>query len=212
MSVPQKTFEPQKIAAGDTINFVRAFSNYPASKGWSLKYEMRGGAQAIEFTSTAQGDSHAVTVASSVTALWLPKLYVLDGYAENSGTGERQRVYSNAIEIAPNLEAAAPDLDVRTHAQKMLELIEAVQIGKAAHDIIESDVEQTRIKRLSPAELRDEYNFWLFRRQQEIQAKNASNGRATGRNRLVQFVDPSGGGVNQFGALPPIFPNTQGQS
>jgi hypothetical protein len=206
MAVPQKQFEPIKINAGDTLSWIRFFSDYPASAGWQLVYEIRGQGQAIEFKSTASGDSHVILVASNVTLTWLPQSYVMVGYAENVATGERRQVYENSLTIAPNFENADPALDTRTHAQKMVELIQGVQLGKFKHDILESDVELTRIRRLTPKDLRDEYNYWVQIRSNEIKAENSKNGRSNQRNRFEVFVDPAVSSVGQFGALPPLFP------
>lgn len=205
MAVPVKTNEPLIIAAGDTIAFTRALQNFPASQGWSLKYEIRGLGAAIEFTSVAQGDSHSISVSSATTSAWVTGDFVLAGYAVNSGTAERIQFYLNNLTITENLVTATDQESQQTHAQKMIALIEAVQLGKATHDILESEIEQTRIKRLSPKELREERYSWLAERQREVAKENAANGRSNGRNRYVAFVDPTGSGLGQFGASP-IYP------
>ena len=206
MSVPIKNYEPIQIAAGDTLSWQRSLGNYPASQGWQLTYELRGNGQAIEFLSTANGDTHVILVTAATTATWIPGAYQMEGFAGNVSTGERERIYLNNLTVTPNLEGSAPDIDLRTQAQKMIQLIEAVQLGKATHDILESEVEGTRIKRLSPKELRDEYNYWKQIRQNEVKKENSKMGRSNGRNRYTVFTDPNQASVGQFGALPPIFP------
>jgi hypothetical protein len=201
-----RNYEPTEITAGDTLTFQRSIGKYPASAGWQLTYELRGRAQAIEFTSVASGDSHVITVPAATTASWLPGAYELEGYAGNIATGERERIFINNLTINRNLEGAAGDISVTTHAQRMIALIEAVQEGKATHDLLESEVEGTRIKRLSPKELREEYNYWKQMRQNEVRAADSLAGRSSGRNRFAVFTDPNGASIGQFGALPPIFP------
>lgn len=208
--VPQRHFEPVQIVQGDTINFIRYFGNYPASQGWQLQYNLRGGAQPIQFSSVANGDSHVVNVATAITATWLPNQYEMQGFAVNATTQERERIYFNNLLISTDLSAAAPDVDVKTHAQKMLMAIEAVQLGKFRHDILESEVEGTRLTRLSPIQLRQEYYWWLQRCREEVARDNAKAGRSNGRNRFTVFVDPAGQGINQYGALPPTFPYGNG--
>lgn len=205
MSVPVQTAEPLTFSAGDTVSFLKTLQDFPASSGWQIKYELTlaTGAAPIEFVSTAQADSHKILVAAATTAAWAAGDYVLSGYAVNSGTSERAQVYLNVCKVTANLQTSSASQE--THAQKMLRLIEAVQLGKATHDILESDIEQTRIKRLSPKELREERNYWLAERQREIQKANVAAGRSNGRNRYVAFVDPAGGGIGQFGASP-IYP------
>ena len=207
MAVPQQTFEPRQITAGDTLSWTRYFSNFPASAGWFLDYELRGEGQAISFQSTANGDSHVILVTAATTAVWLPQQYVFEGFAINTALAQRQRIFFNNLFIGINLPTSAADVDVKTHAQNMLELIESVQLGKYKNDILESDVEGTKIIRLSPSELRKEYLYWKNERMNEIRAANARAGRSNGRNRFEVFVDPAGGGAAQFGALPPpIWP------
>ena len=204
--LPQKHIEPVQIVQGDTINFIRYFGNYPASQGWQLQYNLRGGAQAIQFSSVANGDSHVLTVAAAVTATWLNGQYEMEGFAINAALGQRERIYLNNLLVILDLSAAPADQDIRTHAQKMLEAIEAVQLGKFKHDILESEVEGTRLQRLTPIQLRQEYYWWLQRRREEIAKANAQAGRSNGRNRFTVFTDPAGQGIGQFGALPPVFP------
>ena len=206
MAVPQKNYEPITVVAGDTISFIRYLSNYLASAGWQLEYNLRGGAQAIQFLSTASGDSHSVIVAATVTETWLPGAYLMEGFAVNAGTGERERIYLNNLTITPDLSTAGGDEVVTTHAQRMIALIEGVQEEKFTHDILNSDVEGTRIMRLTPPQLREEYNYWIQIRSNEIKIANSKAGRSNGRNRFTVFTDPSGQAMGQFGALPPIFP------
>lgn len=206
MAIPQSNFEPVSVVQGDTISFIRAFGDYPASQGWHLEYNMRGGAAPIQFSSSAQADSHVILVTAATTETWLPSEYILEGFAVNSTTGERERIYLNNLTVTLDTATAAPDVDIRTHAQKMIELIENVQLGKYKHDLLNTDVEGTRIMRLTPMQLREEYQWWLSQRKQEVAKANALAGRSNGRNRFEVFVDPAGQGLSQFGALPPIFP------
>ena len=204
-----KNYEPNSIVAGDTVSFQRSLGKYPASAGWQLTYELRGGGQVIEFSSTASGDTHSVTVLAATTAVWIPGEYVMEGFAGNVATGERERIFFNNLTVNPNLEGSPGSQSVTTHAQRMITLIEAVQEGKATHDLLDSEVEGTRIKRLSPKEIRDEYNYWIQIRQTEVRRADSLVGRSNGRNRFSVFTDPNGASIGQFGALPPIFPGVE---
>ena len=186
MSIAVASIEPLQIAAGDTILFLKSLADYPAGDGWQLKYELTNADGQYEFTSTASGDSHSITVDASATAAWLPGDYTLNGYAVNSASGQRQQVYFNYLTIRPDYTSAPGDN--RTHAQKMLALIEAVQLGKAAHDIVESEVETTRIRRLTPKELRDERDYWLAERSRETDLANTAAGRPSRRSVFAAFT------------------------
>ena len=201
-----KNYEPNQFTAGDTLTFQRYLGQYPASAGWQLQYTVKSDSNSYSFNSTPNGDSHVVTVAAAGTAKWIAGEYEMEGYAVNAGTSERARIFLNNLTVSPNLADANTVTEMQTQAQQMSALIEAVQLGKATHDILESEVEQTRIKRLSPKELRDEYNYWKQIRQNEIRKANSISGRSNGRNRFTVFTDPNGASIGQFGALPPIFP------
>jgi hypothetical protein len=209
MAIPPRSYEPNKLAQGDTISFIRSLGDYPATNGWNLTYELRGSGQVIEFSSTPSGDSHAVIVTAATTAGWIPFNHECEGYAINVGTGERSRIYHNYLLVVPNLQGSPADIDTSTHASRMLALIEAVQEGKFNHDLLSTEVEGTRILRLTPQQLREEYYFWKAERRREIRKANALAGRSDGRNRFVMFRDPAGGTVGQFGAMPPIYPNEE---
>jgi hypothetical protein len=171
MAVTPSSFEPQKLTAGDTVSFVKALADFPAGDGWALTYEVSGPNGQYEFNSAASGNSHLCTVAAATTAGWLPGEYELSGFAVNATTAERVQIYQAQLHVLPNTAAGAAAQ--QTHAQKMITLIEGVMLGKAGHDILESDIEGTCIKRLSPAELWQEYNYWRGVRAQETRGGKA---------------------------------------
>lgn len=191
------TREPLQLAAGDTVSFLKNLPDYPASQGWSLEYELSGNLS-FQFASVASGDSHQVDVAAADTALYVPGNYELRGFAVNAGTGGRAQIYQAPCPVTPNLGAVVQ----KTFAQKMVDVIESVLLGKAAHDILESDVEGTRIKRLSPAELRKEHAYWFTVRQNEIDGERATAGLPS-RNKIkprfqITSTGPLLGGFNPF--------------
>ena len=193
----QRWREPEEIAAGDTLTFNRRLSDYPATDGWSLLYVLRGGAQDIEFTSTADLDTHSITVPAATTAAWLPADYILAGYAVNAD--QRFQVYEGPLTVAPNLPAA-PEQNVKTFAQQMVENLEAVMLGKAGGDLLESRIGETQFRYLSPEQLRVEHGYWVTVRNHELAMIRAASGRPTGRKIRplfrVQSQQPS---VGMFG-------------
>lgn len=162
------------------MTFQKFLPDYLPSKGWSLKYEVRGGSQVIEFTSVATGDSHQITVAAATTATWLPGDYVMAGYAINAGTGERVQIYYNNLPVYENLVGTAGNIPEQTFAQKMLAAIEAVLVAKASGDLISSSVGDTRFQYMTMAELRTEHGYWKGVRANEVAKLNAKAGRPTG--------------------------------
>jgi hypothetical protein len=191
--------EPITVAAGDTVSFTRKLYEYPASQGWNLDYEIRGGAEPISFQSTPNGDLHVIYLAPAVTALWLPGQSYMAGYASN-GT-DRERIYCGELTIAPNLEGARGDLPIKTFAQRMVEKLERVMEGTADSTLLESRIGETQFKFLTPQQLTWWHGYWKGQRRQEIAKERAQNGLPTGNKiRPVARVCFSGGGlgVGQF--------------
>jgi hypothetical protein len=170
--------EPTEIVAGDSIDFTRTLPDYPASQGWSLKYVLRGGADAITFTSTASGDDHVIAVAPAVTALWLPADYSIEGFAENGA--DRHTFYLSHLNVLTNTEVTDP-AETQTHAQRMLASLESQLEKMAQSDIIDSSVEGTEIRREQRKEIYQLRAKYRRERQAEIARDNARNGRPTGR-------------------------------
>lgn len=190
--------EPIEFAAGDTLTFTRSISDYLASAGWALTYELRGGSQPIEFASIADGDSHKVTVTAAVTATWLPGDYVLAGYAIKGA--ERHQIYVGDFPVSADFQSSPGDEPVTTFAQRMVEKLELVMEGKADNDLLESRIGETMFKYLSPAELRTEHGYWVSVRRQEIAKERAKSGLPTGNKIRPMFrVATPGAGVGMFG-------------
>lgn len=196
--------EPTRLAAGDTINFLRSFGKYPFTGGWVLKYEMRGQAQPIEFISQQwnAGNDHLLFVAAATTQTWLPGEYMLEGFAENAGTGERYQIYLAQLELSANLEGSAGDINVTTHAQRMVALIETVMEGKAGHDVLNSVVEGTRIDRIPPKELFALYVKYKVMRKSEVDAERARSGQPSRNKIRPLFSITSPGPVLGMGMFP----------
>lgn len=167
--------EPIEFAAGDTLSFTRRLPDYPASEGWSLLYELRGGAEVITFESTPDVDSHVILVPSATTAAWLPGDYLLVGFAQNGAV--RHQVYYASLAITPNTPDAGPE---ETFAQKMIAALEAVMLAKAQDDLAESAFRDSRFAYLTPEQLRTEHAYWVCVRRNEIAKERANHGRPTG--------------------------------
>lgn len=193
--------EPLQISAGDTICFTRKLVAFPASQGWSLEYAMRGGAQAIEFVSAANGDYHVVTVLAAVTEGWIPAEYQLEGWALNVD-GTRKQIYLAAFQIMPDLSTAPADIDVTTHSQRMLTNIEFQLEALSKNVLDETDVEGTKIIRAKRFDLTSQRNHYLQERRKEIAQEKARSGQPNSRKiKSVLYITAPGQNSNRiFGA------------
>lgn len=120
---------PAELRAGDTARWTRELSDYPASQGWSLGYKLVTSTAVYSFSASANGDAFDITVAAATTAAWTAGLYQMQEYV--SKAGERYTLGTTPLRILPDLAALASGLDVRSHARKVLDAINAWLEAKA---------------------------------------------------------------------------------
>lgn len=135
---------PETIIAGDTLDFTVSVPDYPASAGWTLKYRLTPrfaspvqAAIAITATTNANGLDYNVQAAPSATAAYVPGEYTWARWVEKSGA--RQTLdESGPLLVKPDPALTAQGLDSRTHARKMLALIETALEAFAANPVMKS--------------------------------------------------------------------------
>lgn len=178
------TTEPAEIQAGDTIQWKKTLSDYPASSGWVLSYTLINAAAKITITGTASGDDHLVSVTAATSAGYGAGTYAWQAVATLGSA--RYTVGSGTMTVKANL-AAATTLDNRTHVKKTLDAIEAVIENRASMDQQAYTIEGRSLTRTPMADLiklRDKYNA-LYLQEQNAEAVNAGRG---GKNRIfVRF-------------------------
>ena len=196
-----KWHEPITLAQGETISFTRMLSDFLPSDGWSLTYALRGGAQAISFSSTSSGNSHVVLVPSATTATWLVGTYQLEGLAVNTD-GTKHHFYLNNFAVTTDLTTAPADLDTRTFAQKMLENIESALLDLSQNSLQRTSVEMTEIDRVRRLDLMAQREKLLQERRGELARQAAKNQKPTGRKIQTVLVVTAPGTISgqQFGA------------
>lgn len=179
------TREPLELSSGDSIVFTRIFSLFRASLGWSLIYEVQGlGGAGFSFTSTANVDSHSISVSSTTTSLWPAGEALLVGYAVNPtliAGGERTTIYRGALTIRPNFAAATDNPPpVQTFAQQMLAALEIQLLALAKLAMVETRSQDALFRFTQIETLRAEHGYWSQVRQQEIAKERAKAGLPTG--------------------------------
>lgn len=192
--------EPTQITQGDTISFTKTLSQYPATDGWSLLYSLRGNGQDLQFTSTASGSDHEILVDAAETELWLPSDYQMEGWAVNGD--QRFQIYLSSLVITPDLATAAPDVDVRTHAQKMLALVEQQLEQCAKNILITTTVEGTAIERERRNELLRFRQSYIQERRGQLATEDAKAGRPNRRKikTFLNVMQPFAGNGAAFGS------------
>ena len=121
---PIPTREPQKLAAGDTAQWTRAFSGYDSAT-WTLHYVLRGISNVYKFDATAQSGAFLVTLESTTTKDWHPGLYFVGAYlADGSGNQVHVPPVFSTMELTPNLAVNPAGADPRSWAARTLAQIE----------------------------------------------------------------------------------------
>lgn len=181
--------EPTRINAGDTLSFRKNFSLYRPGDGWELKYTIRTqNASDPTFTASADGTDFVISVPPSVTRGWTPGNYVVQGYVINGD--ERHTIYNGLLEVLRDLTTVTSSTDLRTHAQRTLDLIKITLEGRASDDILDSHIENTTFRRLTPDQLlllKDRYEAEV---RKEIAQARVRAGKASGRTILARFGRP----------------------
>lgn len=147
------------LIAGDSLVFTESLADYPASDGWTLTYRLapRTAGTAITFSATASGADYSVNVLATTTAAWAAGSYSWAAYVTKAG--QRFTVDSGVITISPD-PGVVSSLDSRTHAQRVLEAIQAVIEGRATRDQEEYTIGNRSLKRTPLRDLmllRDRY-------------------------------------------------------
>lgn len=114
---------PETITAGDTAEWTRQLSDYPASAGWSLAYRLINSAATIDISSSASGDDHAVSVSAATSAAYAAGEYRWQEFVTKGA--ERHTIATGAITIAADWAAASAGIDIRSDAEKTLAAVNA---------------------------------------------------------------------------------------
>lgn len=157
MAADTPTEVPREVRAGDTLSWRRQLPAYPASAGWVLSYTRIAASSVGSFSASVSGDDHVVTVTAAASAGWAAGHYKLVEYVTN-GT-ERYTLAEYPLSVLPNLAAASEGTDTRTHAQKVLDNINAWLESKSV-TAGETQLGDRRIRNYSMTELlalRDKY-------------------------------------------------------
>jgi hypothetical protein len=146
---------PAKLRAGDSWSWSVVLDSYSAADGWVLGFTLLNATQRKTFAATANGSTFDVAVTAATTSAYAPAKY--SWVARVARGAEVYTVATGIIDVLPDLTAVA---DLRSHAQKTLEAIEAVIEARATIDQEEYAINGRSLKRTPIADLlslRDRY-------------------------------------------------------
>lgn len=133
-SQPNLRHEPQVIAAGDTVCWLRQVCDF-APPTWTLKYVIRSGQNIYKFEATNDAGNFLVTLETSVTKDWKPGLYSIGAYVTD-GTNQREvRTAFTTLRVGQNLAIQPTGSDPRSWASKTLEVIEPTIFALSARTV-----------------------------------------------------------------------------
>lgn len=124
------TTEPAVAVAGTTWQWTRDLADYPAGT-WELTYHFVNRHHRFQATAAADGTVHAITVDKDTTAIQDGD-YEWRAYVDN-GT-ERHEVAAGRLTVRPDFAKQGAGYDTRSHAEIVLEAIEAVIARRATKD------------------------------------------------------------------------------
>jgi len=177
--------EPTELSAGDSWAWRREdlSGEYPADDGWTLTYYFNFGGETFSVAAKAAGPHFAVAVPAATTANYQPGTYDWRAYAAKGA--DRYQVDKGLLTVLPNFATATTDQ--RSHARKVLAMVEAVIEGRATSDVLKYQIagrtlEKTPIGDL--LKLRDRYRAEVAR---EADADRIAAGLPNRKRVLVRF-------------------------
>lgn len=186
MAVTIPSVVPESFVLGDTLKFKQYFSEYPPADSWVLSYALVKDGNRITFSSTDNGDGyHLVNVDETATAGYTVGVYRYQARVSN-GT-DVFTVDTGTIELKTDFAIASVGYDDRSHAKKTLDALEATILGKASKDQLSYSIANRSISLMSPDELIRWRNEYRAEYRIELQAEDATSGKATGNKILSRF-------------------------
>lgn len=182
MSAAIPTSEPAQITAGDTWKWTKELSDWSATDGWVLSYDLRkGNLPKITFSATGSGTTHTVNVSAATTALFEAGEWYWQSFVTYSG--QRYTVENGRFTVAPNF-ANTSSFDPRSQVKRTLDAINATLEGTATRDEGKLVVDGMEMGLRSIADLLLLQSRFQTLYQQEVAAERIKAG-LPGRRQIV---------------------------
>ena len=185
------TKEPNDLVVGDYWAWKKEdlATDYPTS-AYSLSYRFHcdsGGGGSHQFTINAvEADGiYYIEVPSTTTDNYSPHDYIWGAYITRTSDSSRVQVGEGKITILPNL--ADTNADLRSHAKKVLDSLEAVIEGRATIDQSSMSIAGRSLSRMSVDELLTFRNRYKSEYLQEVKLSRLKNHNVSGNTIGVKF-------------------------
>lgn len=181
-NAPKK--EPTSFVAGVFLQWTRddLVEDYPLAS-YSLVYtaRLRGGANPeIRFTAVEEQGTYVARLNSTTTAGFIPGDYYWQAEIVRSSDNASVIVDSGEWTIVANLDRSGAD--PRSHAQIMVDKIEALLEGRADKDVSSYSIQGRSLSKMAVSELldwRDYYRREVTREKQKAAIAAGKQGSAT---------------------------------
>lgn len=183
--------EPTTVVVGDFIQWKRSdlVQDYPVATH-SAEYVARitgGGSSEIKLAAT-EGDPtyYLFTVDSVTSADFVPGYYHWQLEITETASGNRIVVDTGTFTALADLDVN--NTDPRTHAEIMVDKIEALLQGRADKDVSSYSIAGRSITKMSVSELIDWRDYYRREAKKEKRDSDIKNGRPTNTTVKVRFL------------------------
>lgn len=183
-------YEPERIAVGETAEWRKVLPDFSPADGWTLTYYFRGAGRGFDQVATADGSGYKIVVASSVTALMSAGKYYFEARVANGS--EEHEVARGELLAVLSIKgmATTATLDDRSQAQKILDAIDAMAVGKATLDQQSYQIGTRQLARIPISELIKLRSTYAQLVARERRAARLREGAPFLKNILVRFDRP----------------------
>lgn len=180
---------PKSIVIGDLVQFkLTQFSTDYPNTSHSMTFMARSGTGAnVEFSIAASnsGDDYLFSASSAATSAFVAGLYHYQIEVLETSSNNRLILDQGELDVTVDLDVNA--VDPRTHAEKMLQKIEAVLENRADADVSSYSIAGRSLTKMSPEELLT----WRNNYRREVKAYrrklDVKHGRKTSSTILMGF-------------------------
>lgn len=185
------TKEPNTLVLGDYWSWKRddLATDYPIGT-YALTYEFHsdsggGGTKKFTLTAVEADDTYYIESASSTTTGYAIGDYVWEAYITKTSSSNRIMIDSGRTSITENL--ANTNADLRSHAKKVLDALEAVIENRATMDQSSMSIAGRSLSRMSVDELLTFRNRYKAEYLKEIKLARIRNKQGSGNTIKVTF-------------------------
>ena len=138
---------PEELIVGFTKSLTIPITKYDPNAGWTLHVSLRGPAEYV-FDGTAGGKEWSILLAPTKDGLYQATIYAQRGL-------ERELIDNGRIRVQPDPTTIELHADLRTHAERVLEAIEAVIEKRATKDQSQITINGTQLVKTSWSDLQE---------------------------------------------------------